>query len=305
MENTQKSVMLLRPDAHVMGRWEGGATLKIHPAAGGVSLSLKMDARSGQGGTLMLLMRDGTLRPAGELSGDAVSITLHGIQPADIAAAALVRENSFVLKSSWANWPSVVAQYRFARAQAAPGGSAAGAVPLETAAEAIPAFAPVGEPLPTENEKDASAPSQEPETTDGGTVQERPFDPEPQSDMPNPREETGRPATHLSDAECSAGIRQNNIDPFPGMYPGSEWVKISYPGPMGWWHYIFGRVQLNGREADAIGVPGEYSMTPPAWLDGFSTWTRCTSGDARGYWLMFQDAQTGQYLDTGRSRRGV
>ena len=53
----------------------------------------------------------------------------------------------------------------------------------------------------------------------------------------------------------------------------------------------------------AVGVPGEYGMMPPVWLEGFGTYLRCDSPDAHGYWLMFQDAETGEILDMGLSPR--
>lgn len=101
---------------------------------------------------------------------------------------------------------------------------------------------------------------------------------------------------------CPHAVRENNINPFPSVFPDSEWVKISYPGPTGWWHYISGKIYKNGAlAAKVLGVPGEYGIAPPIWLEGFGTYLRCFTGDARGYWLMFQDAETGEVLDMGLS----
>ncbi len=104
---------------------------------------------------------------------------------------------------------------------------------------------------------------------------------------------------------CPHAVRENNINPFPAVFPNSEWVKISYPGPTGWWHYISGKIYKGGAlAAKVLGVPGEYGMAPPIWLEGFGTYLRCFTGDARGYWLMFQDAETGEVLDMGLSPHG-
>lgn len=104
---------------------------------------------------------------------------------------------------------------------------------------------------------------------------------------------------------CPHAVRENNINPFPSVFPNSEWVKISYPGPTGWWHYISGKIYKGGvLAAKVLGVPGEYGMAPPIWLEGFGTYLRCFTGDARGYWLMFQDAETGEVLDMGLSPHG-
>ena len=70
MENVQRSVMLLRPDAHIMGQWDSGATLKLQALpGGGLNLSLKTAGHTGNEGTLALFLRGGTSVPAGEVTG--------------------------------------------------------------------------------------------------------------------------------------------------------------------------------------------------------------------------------------------
>lgn len=104
---------------------------------------------------------------------------------------------------------------------------------------------------------------------------------------------------------CPHVIRQDRINPFPFAFPNSEWVKISYPGPTGWWHYISGKIRSGDTViVKVLGVPGEYGMAPPIWLEGFGTYMRCATPDASGYWLMFQDAETGEVLDMDLSPRG-
>lgn len=104
---------------------------------------------------------------------------------------------------------------------------------------------------------------------------------------------------------CPHVIRQDKINPFPAAFPGSEWVKISYPGPTGWWHYISGKIRSGDIViVKVLGVPGEYGMAPPIWLEGFGTYMRSATPEAAGYWLMFQDAETGEVLDMGLSPHG-
>lgn len=285
MENVQRRVMLLKPDAHVMGRWDSGATLRLSAVPGGAALSLKIDGQCSESGTLTLFMQDGRVLPAAEVSGPALQTKIGGVNLTGIIGAAVIREDRFILKSAGPDWPAVIARWRFER-------STAPAAPQEE----VPA--PKPEPIPTIA---AETPPSQDETLSVADISTRqPAAYETDADgagLPQPHDR--EPAS-----ECPQGIRQAHVDPFPGLFPGSEWVKISYPGPAGWWHYVFGRARVNGCDADVIGVPGEYSMAPPVWLDGFSTWVRCASGDARGYWLMFQDAQTGRVLDINRFRRG-
>jgi hypothetical protein len=286
MEALQRLVMLLKPDAHVPGRWDSGATLRINAVPGGAALSLKSDTRDCEGGTLTLFMKDGAPLAAGEVRSAGLEARLGGLRLENIAGAAVIRDNRFVLNSAGPDWAAIIARDRFAGASRGAAAEAAEeAAPAEEAAlqEAVDESREANRdetPAPKEMSRTLPAPTDTPEV-----FAEAPPDTAPED-------------------SCPRGIRETAVDPFPGTFPGSEWTKISYPGPAGWWHYILGRVFIDGRETDVIGVPGEYGMTPPAWLEGFSTWMRCASTDARGYWLMFQDVQTGRVLDTGRSRRG-
>lgn len=288
MENVQRIVMLLKPDSHIMGRWDSGAALRLNAVPGGTSLSLKIDGGYRESGTLFLLLKSGGWLSAGETTGASYQTKVSGVSPADIAGAAVIRGNRFLLRSTGPDWASLMTQYRFANNKQSP-------VPEQTQETTSPQemanvdeALPVRDTIPPQNEivdsTESAQPSGEAKAGEAG--------------------QPGQAPHRQKEDPCPHGIRQDRIDPFPGSFPGSEWTKISYPGPAGWWHYILGRAFIDGRETDVIGVPGEYGMTPPVWLDGFSTWMRCLSGDARGYWLMFQDVQTGRVLDTGRSRRG-
>lgn len=284
METVQRTVMLLKPDGHIPGQWDNGATLKLSAVTGGMEINYQSKASFGEDSVLTLFMRNGSGFEAGNVSGTMLQAKIGGVRPDDVAGAALIRQGDFILKSSGLNWNDIISHYRFKHAQDS-------AAPIEVAADeaaSLQASAPQEpQPLPQESESDRAD-----SINNNEPVESEPAKPVAQT------------AAQESAETCSGGMRQSHIDPFPGMFPGSEWVKVSYPGPTGWWHYISGRARVNGCDTDVIGVPGDYSMAPPVWLDGFSTYVRCTSGDARGYWLMFQDLQTGRVLDINRSRHG-
>ncbi len=284
METVHRAVMLLKPSSHIPGQWDSGATLKLSAVPGGIAVYYQSKTNFGEDSVLTLFRHDSSGFEAGSVAGTVLQAKISGVRPADVAGAALIRHGEFILKSSGLNWNDIISHYRFKHAQDS-------AAPIEITAEepALPQASGPQEPqpLPQESESDRndSVSNNEPV----------------ESESAKPAAQT---ASQESAETCAGGMRQSHIDPFPGMFPGSEWVKVSYPGPTGWWHYISGRASVNGCDADVIGVPGDYSMAPPVWLDGFSTYVRCTSGDARGYWLMFQDLQTGRVLDINRSRHG-
>ncbi len=129
--------------------------------------------------------------------------------------------------------------------------------------------------------------------------------PQPEEPVAVPKEPPTQSQPRICDT-CPHVIRQDKINPFPSAFPNSEWVKISYPGPTGWWHYISGKIRSGETVViKVLGVPGEYGMAPPIWLEGFGTYMRSAIPDASGYWLMFQDAETGEVLDMGLSPHGV
>ncbi len=140
-----------------------------------------------------------------------------------------------------------------------------------------------------------------PESKSREPEEAKPPEPEEQQKTPPPPQPE---QPRFCDA-CPHVIRQDKINPFPSAFPSSEWVKISYPGPTGWWHYISGKIRSGDTViVKVLGVPGEYGMAPPIWLEGFGTYLRSASSDASGYWLMFQDAETGEVLDMGLSPHG-
>jgi len=91
------------------------------------------------------------------------------------------------------------------------------------------------------------------------------------------------------------------INPFRRTFPNSKWIKTEYQGKSGFWHYISGKIYSNGElKYKAIGVPGEYSISPPSWLEGFNKYYISEMPIAKGYWIMFLDPETGTVVDIGK-----
>ena len=75
--------------------------------------------------------------------------------------------------------------------------------------------------------------------------------------------------------------------------PDSEWVKIKYDGED---YYVVGKLKENNKvKYLGYGVPGVEKVKPPKITDGIANWfplEGLTGYD--GYWLFFQDAETGK-----------
>lgn len=74
------------------------------------------------------------------------------------------------------------------------------------------------------------------------------------------------------------------------LIPNSRWVRVDYDGANR--EYVFGLIYRdNVIKYISYGVPGEYNVPPPDEMSPFSQWLPLDEG---GYWLMFQDAVTGE-----------
>ena len=298
MERIQRMLMLLKPDS-VSGLAASG-TLKMLAVDDGVDLSLVTDLPSGDH-ALYLFLKNGTNRCVGNLADGRLAAGLAGIRLQDIRGAAAISQSdgrpSFLLRSAGMDWPRVIERFRIER-QSFNTPPTAHALQKTQEACGLPAEAAAGPP----QSEPSPQPDALPETPQSKPPPPPDFSVEPQPETP-PFQNASAPP-HGADGSCPHVKKQDNINPFPTIFPGSEWVKVSYPGPIGWWHYISGKIYKGGELiAKALGVPGEYGMAPPIWLEGFGTYMRCASGDTKGYWLMFQDAETGELLDMGRSPR--
>lgn len=72
------------------------------------------------------------------------------------------------------------------------------------------------------------------------------------------------------------------VNPFNGRWEG-VWWKVQYPDKS--WHYIVGRVTVDGANVSVLGVPGERN-SKPVCLESCDMYAVADNGV--GYWLMFQ-----------------
>lgn len=76
----------------------------------------------------------------------------------------------------------------------------------------------------------------------------------------------------------------------------SRWAKIYYSDEK---YYVVGVIKEKGKEKYiCYGVPDFYSSNPPKELDGFCSFVPISVFDlkGRGFWMMFQDAVTGECI---------
>ena len=294
MEKIQRRLLMLRPTDGFSGCTDGAA-LRLQTENGGVSATLSAAGLRDSVYDVYLLLLGGEYRAAGQIRDGALSTSVPDIALDDIVGAAVLHTEDerpvFCLVSTGTDWHDAAVRYKITHMLDRPADTGAGHkdYPADTNTEDSRPAEAVHRPA-TETPLHAPPPKM--------PVQEAPAAP-PQTQ--------NRPCD-----VCPHAPRQRRIDPFPSVFPGSEWIKVSYPGPTGWWHYITGTVQCtaaqsgaeNIRSAKAVGVPGDYSMTPPVWLEGFNIYLHSASEDARGYWLLFQDAETGDVLNMDLSRHG-
>ena len=312
MESIQRQILLLRPGDGPYAHPQSRAMLKMQAVQAGLAVSLTTNGLPAGRYSLYLFLHDGAAIYAGNVTNAGVHQTLPGIRLKSIWGAAVIHDAShaFCLKSTGVDWTDVSARFKLIHApRPASPAPEQPEQPIPPAVEAAPALEEEAAPEPSEDilEDDAGYTAAIPlfmtpaEPSDAEPVPERPENEPPQSlaDLEEDEDEE-----YDACESCPHATRQERINPFPAVFPQSEWVKISYPGPTGWWHYITGRIYSGPNiVAKAVGVPGEYGMAPPVWLDGFGTYLRCVTQDAHGYWLMFQDAETGEILDLGLSPR--
>ncbi len=295
MESVQRTFLLLRPGAPQINP-QSRAMLKLQSMRDGLLVQLTASGLPSGAYALYLFLQDGAPLYAGDVAGGSLQRLLPGVRLQNIWGAAVIHTGTlaFCLKSTRDGWDSVAARFKLihaSRPSVTPTVSDGGldaVAPPEDSPQPLP-----DETQPPPDETQLPPFSRQPPAV---STEAAPLDIE--AIEPDEADDTGVCES------CPHAIRQDRIHPFPSVFPHSEWVKISYPGPTGWWHYITGRV-YSGPEvvAKAVGVPGEYGMAPPVWLEGFGTYMRCVTPDAHGYWLMFQDPQTGEILDMGLSPR--
>ena len=82
------------------------------------------------------------------------------------------------------------------------------------------------------------------------------------------------------------------------IIPNSKWVKVDYED--NGQYFVIGLMYEDDEVAYVCyGMPGEYSVTPPREFAGLSQWLPLDpeKPNELGYWIMYQDAQTGENVE--------
>lgn len=82
------------------------------------------------------------------------------------------------------------------------------------------------------------------------------------------------------------------------IIPNSKWVKVDYEN--NGQYFVIGLMYEDDEVAYVCyGMPGEYSVTPPREFAGLSQWLPLDpeKPNELGYWIMYQDAQTGENVE--------
>jgi hypothetical protein len=326
MQSIQRSIMLLRPGDGPHTNPQSRGTLKLQVFPAGLAVLLTTTGLKPDEYLLYLFLQDGAAIFAGDVTPAGLHRMLPGIRLHNVAGAAVIHTESlsFCLKSTNMDWKDAIPRFKMLHTPRpaqptqpepdaeTPATAASDKPPAEPEAEIHADAVPPAETEPHDvfpESTDLSSSSEissvhkpnMPASID--TADEYPSSVARSPEQSVPEDNGGETAPCEN---CPYAARQQQINPFPAVFPHSEWTKMSYPGPTGWWHYITGRIYSDsGTVVKAVGVPGEYGMMPPVWLEGFGTYLRCNLPDAHGYWLMFQDAETGEILDMGLSPRDV
>ena len=334
MQSIQRSIMLLRPGDGPYISPQSRGTLKLQTLPAGLAVQLSTIGLEPGEYALYLFLQDGAAIFAGDVTPAGLYRVMPGIRMQNVAGAAVIHSASlsFCLKSTNMDWKEAQPRFKMLHASrptrpaqpkpedetpaaaASPAGPSAEPEDKTPADTALPAEA---SRKPEDEAPAAVEPPAEPSTepsAESAALSGSPDVSGQKPDMPPSAEKTdeyppkGVPEVSGEEASpcenCPYAARQQYVNPFPTVFPHSEWTKMTYPGPAGWWHYITGRIYTDSNTViKAVGVPGEYGMMPPVWLEGFGTYLRCNSPDAHGYWLMFQDAETGEIMDMGLSPR--
>jgi hypothetical protein len=77
------------------------------------------------------------------------------------------------------------------------------------------------------------------------------------------------------------------------LMPDTKWVKVDYDNNGR--YYVVGVIGKDKPQFVVYGVPSRYSLQPPKELDGYCQWIPIDDNPrGTGYWLMYQDAITGE-----------
>ena len=84
------------------------------------------------------------------------------------------------------------------------------------------------------------------------------------------------------------------------MIENTEWVKVPYLSEDND-HYILGKILTNGEVSHiCYGIPASNNhIAPPVNLEQYCQWlpVKADNPDSNGYWVMYQDAKTGENIE--------
>jgi hypothetical protein len=89
------------------------------------------------------------------------------------------------------------------------------------------------------------------------------------------------------------------------LFADSRFACVTYSGNR---HYAVGVVKEQGKEKYiCYGVPEKYSLTPPDALKGYATFIPLSIFDLKGdgYWMMFQDAVSGECIKFRKDQKKI
>lgn len=287
MQSIKRMMLLLKPSGSL---YRSFAAVRLQETTQAISLSLKTDMLKIGNYELYLFLRDKSLLFAGNLKDGCLYTTLYDILLSDIEGGAIVDadKDSLCLKSTNLDRFNAIERLKIKRTPKKKEPSSANFEPIEQAkkqTEQPPVNTDVHEPI-----------SYEPMP-----YEPKPDDPEPDEPKSNEPVCDYNQSDMTNTGSCPSAKEQREISPFPSVFPHSKWVKISYLGPSGLWHYISGEIhEPNSVITKALGVPGQYAVSPPSWLEGFDTYLP-SNEESEGYWLMFWNSETGEVTNPALS----
>lgn len=85
-------------------------------------------------------------------------------------------------------------------------------------------------------------------------------------------------------ASCPVKKQPKEVTAFSSAFPDSVWYEHEYVSTGSTRKYLTGVIYENGRAVKtAAAVPGQFSVKPPPWLEGFSMYI--LNDDRSGYWV--------------------
>ncbi|HEY8444279.1 MAG TPA: hypothetical protein VIL24_05740 [Clostridia bacterium] len=131
----------------------------------------------------------------------------------------------------------------------------------------------------------------------GGYNNIKPKEPELKEQEQEPQESNDQPKYYLTVKDQLEKLFENNPpeEKLNSLMPDTYWVRVEI-GPNQ--YYVVGLIG-EGPDYIGYGVPGVYSVNPPKELQGYCKWLALDKNNPKGegYWMMYQDAESGQSIN--------